>query len=58
MDILYVIAYTIMAMMVLSVIAAYVSTKLETARKRNSIRYKKRMFRKPDIIDVSFREVA
>lgn len=58
MDILYVIAYTIMAMMVLSVIAAYVSTKLETARKRNSIRYKKRMFRKPEIIDVSFREVA
>lgn len=58
MDILYIMAYAIMALMVLGVIAAYASTKLETARKRNSIRYKKRMFRKPEIIDVSFREVA
>lgn len=58
MDILYLLAYVIFALMILSIIAVLISARLEEKRRRNSVRYKKWIFEKPNVIEVEFREIC
>lgn len=58
MDILYLMAYVIFALMILSTIAVFINARLEEKRRRNSVRYKKWIFEKPNVIEVEFREIC